>query len=81
MEVEHKISPKTRFCIIGAALIALFLGAMDALVMSVAMPTIGDRLRRSSFICLGLFSLFFDQRNIFANNRETGGPLPDKNVV
>lgn len=40
MEVEHKISPKTRFCIISAALIALFLGAMDALVMSVAMPTI-----------------------------------------
>jgi len=40
MDIENKISPKARFCIIGAALIALFLGAMDALVMSVAMPTI-----------------------------------------
>ncbi len=40
MDSENIMTPKTRFCIIGAALIALFLGAMDSLVMSVAMPTI-----------------------------------------
>jgi EmrB/QacA subfamily drug resistance transporter len=34
------IDPKTRLLIIGAALMALFLGAMDALIMSAAMPTI-----------------------------------------
>jgi EmrB/QacA subfamily drug resistance transporter len=34
------ISPKRRFYIIAAALMALFLGALDALVMSAAMPTI-----------------------------------------
>ena len=34
------ISRKRRFYIITAALLALFLGALDALVMSAAMPTI-----------------------------------------
>ncbi len=34
------ISPKMRFYIIAAALLALFLGALDALVMTAAMPTI-----------------------------------------
>jgi len=34
------ISPRQRFCIVSAALMALFLGALDALVMSAAMPTI-----------------------------------------
>ncbi len=34
------ISPKSRYYIIAAALLALFLGALDALVMSAAMPTI-----------------------------------------
>jgi len=35
-----RINPKRRFYIIAAALMALFLGALDALVMSAAMPTI-----------------------------------------
>jgi EmrB/QacA subfamily drug resistance transporter len=34
------ISGKTRFFIVGAALLALFLGALDALVVGAAMPTI-----------------------------------------
>jgi EmrB/QacA subfamily drug resistance transporter len=34
------ISPRQRLAVITAALLALFLGAMDALVMSAAMPTI-----------------------------------------
>jgi len=34
------ISPAQRMAVIGAALLALFLGALDALVMSAAMPTI-----------------------------------------
>ena len=34
------ISPAQRITVIGAALLALFLGALDALVMSAAMPTI-----------------------------------------
>ncbi len=34
------ISPGQRITVIGAALLALFLGALDALVMSAAMPTI-----------------------------------------
>jgi EmrB/QacA subfamily drug resistance transporter len=37
---EILISRKRRFYIIAAALLALFLGALDALVMSAAMPTI-----------------------------------------
>jgi len=37
---ESLISRKKRFYIIAAALMALFLGALDALVMSAAMPTI-----------------------------------------
>ena len=40
MEDVSMISSKSRILIIAAALIALFLCAMDALVMSVAMPTI-----------------------------------------
>lgn len=35
-----EISSKVRWLVIGAALTALFLGAMDALVMSAAMPTV-----------------------------------------
>ncbi|MEJ2038929.1 MAG: MFS transporter [Desulfosarcinaceae bacterium] len=34
------LSETSRRCIVGAALLALFLGAMDALIMSAAMPTI-----------------------------------------
>jgi EmrB/QacA subfamily drug resistance transporter len=34
------ISPRTRFLVVGAALLALFLGALDALVVGAAMPTI-----------------------------------------
>ena len=34
------ISKKTRVAVVSAALMALFLGALDALVMSAAMPTI-----------------------------------------
>ena len=34
------ITPAQRTAVIGAALLALFLGALDALVMSAAMPTI-----------------------------------------
>jgi EmrB/QacA subfamily drug resistance transporter len=37
---EIPISRKSRYYIIAAALLALFLGALDALVMSAAMPTI-----------------------------------------
>jgi hypothetical protein len=37
---EILISRKSRFYIIVAALLALFMGALDALVMSAAMPTI-----------------------------------------
>ena len=37
---ESMISRKSRFYIISAALLALFLGALDALVMSAAIPTI-----------------------------------------
>ncbi len=37
---EFLISRKSRYYIIAAALLALFLGALDALVMSAAMPTI-----------------------------------------
>lgn len=40
METENKISPRKRVYITGAVLIALFLCSMDALIMSVAMPTI-----------------------------------------
>ena len=40
MEMDHSINPRNRAYIIGAVLIALFLSAMDALIMSVAMPTI-----------------------------------------
>ncbi len=40
METDHNINPKKRVYIIGAVLIALFLCSMDALIMSVAMPTI-----------------------------------------
>lgn len=40
------ITPKRRFYIIAAALMALFLGALDALVMSAAMPTIVTDLGR-----------------------------------
>ena len=40
METELDISPGKRAYIIGAVLIALFLCSMDALIMSVAMPTI-----------------------------------------
>ena len=38
--VEDTIGSRGRFYIIGSALLALFLGAMDALVMSAAAPTI-----------------------------------------
>lgn len=38
------ISPKQRLAVIVAALLALFLGAMDALVVSAAMPTIVSEL-------------------------------------
>jgi MFS family permease len=40
MDAEAQLSPRNRVYIIGAVLIALFLCAMDALIMSVAMPTI-----------------------------------------
>ena len=40
MHSEAAISPKSRNYIIIASLLALFLGALDALVMSAAMPTI-----------------------------------------
>ena len=40
MQSEAVISPKSRNYIILASLLALFLGALDALVMSAAMPTI-----------------------------------------
>ncbi len=39
MQTHEKID-KTRWFIVGAALLALFLGALDALVMTAAMPTI-----------------------------------------
>jgi EmrB/QacA subfamily drug resistance transporter len=37
---QNLITPKRRFYVIAAALLTLFLGALDALVMSAAMPTI-----------------------------------------
>lgn len=40
MKTDCEISPRNRTYIIGAVLIALFLCAMDAMIMSVAMPTI-----------------------------------------
>ena len=41
---DELISPKQRFYIVSAALVALFLGALDALIMSAAMPTIVSEL-------------------------------------
>ena len=38
------ISPKTRVAVIAAALLALFLGALDALIVTAAMPTITSEL-------------------------------------
>ena len=38
--MNYELNPRKRLYIIGAVLIALFLCAMDALIMSVAMPTI-----------------------------------------
>ena len=38
--IKDPIGPQGRFCIIASALLALFLGAMDALIMSAAAPTI-----------------------------------------
>ena len=46
-----------RIYIIGAALLALFLGSMDALVMSAAMPTIVTELGGPSPLCMGLFCI------------------------
>ena len=40
MQTPAPVRPKERVLIISAALLALFLGALDALVMSAAMPTI-----------------------------------------
>ncbi len=40
MQAEAEISPKSRNLIIIATLLVLFLGALDALVMAAAMPTI-----------------------------------------
>jgi EmrB/QacA subfamily drug resistance transporter len=37
---HHSLSPRQRVTVIGATLLALFLGALDALVVSAAMPTI-----------------------------------------
>ena len=37
---NEPINSKSRFYIMSAALLALFLGALDALIMSAAMPTI-----------------------------------------
>ena len=37
---ERELSARDRIFVIGAALLALFLGALDALIMSAAMPTI-----------------------------------------
>ncbi len=44
MAADQKISPRTEKYVIGAVLIALFLCSMDALIMSVAMPTIAIEL-------------------------------------
>ncbi len=38
--MENSLTPRGRLCIIISALLALFLGALDALVMSAAMPSI-----------------------------------------
>ncbi|MFO7886233.1 MAG: MFS transporter [Desulfobacteraceae bacterium] len=38
--IEDSLGPRGRFTIVASALLALFLGAMDALVMSAAAPTI-----------------------------------------
>jgi EmrB/QacA subfamily drug resistance transporter len=38
--LEDRLSPKTRTAVVSAALLALFLGALDALVVTAAMPTI-----------------------------------------
>ena len=40
METDQNINPRKRAYVIGSVLIALFLCSMDALIMSVAMPTI-----------------------------------------
>jgi EmrB/QacA subfamily drug resistance transporter len=40
IETVQELDRKSRACVIVSALLALFLGAMDALVMSAAMPTI-----------------------------------------
>jgi EmrB/QacA subfamily drug resistance transporter len=44
MATDKALDTKSRMLIIGAALLALFLGAMDALIMSAAMPTIVSEL-------------------------------------
>lgn len=42
--METRISSKTRFAVVSAALLALFLGALDALIVTAAMPTIAAEL-------------------------------------
>jgi len=42
--LETRISSKTRFAVVSAALLALFLGALDALIVTAAMPTIAAEL-------------------------------------
>lgn len=44
MDTDQVLTPRSRVYIIGAVLIALFLCSMDALIMSVAMPTIVTEL-------------------------------------
>ena len=38
--MSETLTQRERNCVIGAALLALFLGALDALIMSAAMPSI-----------------------------------------
>lgn len=58
MKTVQELDRKSRVCIIVSALLALFLGAMDALIMSAAMPTIVADLGGLQFYAW-VYSAFF----------------------
>ncbi len=63
MTTDQVIDAKRRMWIIGAALLALFLGAMDALIMSAAMPTIVAELGGMSLYAW-VYSAYFLARAV-----------------
>ena len=70
---------KGHHLIIGAALLALFLAALDALVMSAAMPTIVADLGGFAFIQPGIFRTAALPCGVASDIREIGRSLQHKN--